>query len=53
MRKWTEIADIDTFGLNKIMQDKLWDNEELKLIRKFAEKEEAHRLYPSKIKKEK
>ena len=52
LRKWDEIADIDIYGLNKIMQDKLWNKEELDLIKKYAEKEEANRLYPSKMKKE-
>ncbi len=52
LRKWEEIADIDTYGLNRIMKEKLWSPQELRLIRRFATKEETHRLYPSRINKE-
>lgn len=48
--KWDEIAQLDTSAINKIIQEKKWDDEILDELKQYVELDESKRLYLSKIK---
>ena len=47
--KWDEVSQLDTSALNKIIQEKLWDDAELKTLEGYVKLERARRLYLSRI----
>ena len=49
--KWEEVAQLDTTAINKIIQERMWDNEILDILKDYVKFEESKRLYLSKIKK--
>jgi len=51
IKKYEEVVDLDIFSLKKIMKEELWTKEELKQLKKFAEKTQSTTIYPSKINK--
>jgi len=50
--KWDEVAQLDTAAINKIIQEKKWDDEILDALKEYVELDESKRLYLSKIKNE-
>jgi putative RecB family exonuclease len=48
--KYDDISIIDTWELSKIMEDKLWPDHILDMLKNFAKKEKIQRLYTSEIK---
>jgi len=51
-RKWDEVVQLDTAALNKIIQEKQWDNELLDALKEYVKLENSKRFYLSKIKNE-
>jgi putative RecB family exonuclease len=47
--KWDEVIQLDTSILNKIIQEKHWDNELLSILSEYINQERTKRLYLSKI----
>jgi len=50
--RWDEVAQLDTTAINKIIQEKKWDNEIIDALKDYVKFEETKRLYLSKINKE-
>ena len=50
--KWDEVVQLDTSALNRILQDNLWDDELINLLKEYVDFERSKRLYLSKIKTE-
>jgi len=50
--KWDEVVQLDTSALNRILQDNLWDDKILKMLKDYVKLEKSRRLYLSKIKTE-
>lgn len=48
--KWDEVVQLDTSALNKIILEKQWDSELLKVLEEYVKLEKSKRLYLSKIK---
>ena len=48
--KWDDVVQLDATALNKIIQEKQWDNELLDILDEYVKLEKSKRLYLSKIK---
>ena len=48
--KWDEVAQLDTTAINKIIQEKKWDDEIIDALKDYVKFEESKRLYLSKKK---
>ncbi len=48
--RWNDVVQLDTAALNKIIQEKQWDNELLEILKEYVKLERSKRLYLSKIK---
>ena len=48
--KWDEVAQLDTSALNRIIQEKQWNEDELKALKEYANLERSKRFHLSKIK---
>lgn len=48
--KWEEVMQLDTATLNKIIQEKQWEDELLDVLKEYVKLERSKRLYLSKIK---
>jgi len=48
--KWDDVVQLDTTAINKIIQEKKWDDEILDVLKEYVKLEESKRLYLSKIK---
>jgi len=48
--KWDDVVQLDTSALNKIIQEKQWDDSLLEILRDYVRLEQSKRLYLSKIK---
>jgi len=50
--KWEEVVQLDTNAINKIIQEKKWDEGLLDILNEYVNLEESKRLYLRKIKSE-
>jgi len=50
--KWDDVTQLDTAAINKIMQEKKWDEELLNRLNNYVNLEKSKRIYLSKIKHE-
>ena len=48
--KWGEVVQLDTNAINKIIQEKKWDEELMEILKEYVNLEESKRIYLSKIK---
>jgi len=48
--KWDEVVQLDTAALNRIIQEKQWDEKSLDVLEQYVTLERSRRLYLSKIK---
>ena len=48
--RWDDVVQLDTAVLNKIIQEKRWDNELLDALKEYVKLENSKRFYLSKIK---
>jgi hypothetical protein len=47
--KWEEVMQLDTAALNRIIQEKQWDDDLVKVLENYMKLERTKRLYLSKI----
>jgi len=48
--KWDDVSQLDTNAINKIIQEKKWDNKLIDSLEEYVKLEKTKRLYLSKIK---
>ncbi len=50
--RWDEVAQLNTSALNKVLQENLWDDELIGMLKDYVSLEKSRRLYLSKFKSE-